>query len=134
MNQKKDKLERVLRRQLDLSATPKLSEASRERILGELLRIGPSGEMPNVLSDPSTSPKGSQGRWWQFLWRGSIRVPVPVAFAILALVGLLTGVVLRGGRSETPTRAQGSSHEFNLADFQPVTDANVRVLGGSDAR
>jgi hypothetical protein len=134
MNQKKDKLVRVLRRQLDLSASPQLPEASRERILGELLRRGPSGEMPNALPHSSTSPHGNQGRWWQLLWRGSIRVPVPLAIAILTLLGLLTGVVLRGGAGEMQTRSQDSSHEFNMADFQPVTDANVRILGGSDAR
>lgn len=66
---------------------------------------------------------------WRFWIHGSIRVPVPVGVAAVALLALLTGLVLyrlpeSAGKPEAPS--------FNMADFHPAEVVNVRVIGGED--
>lgn len=63
--------------------------------------------------------------WWRWLIAGTIRVPVPVGVAILAVLALL----LYFGRSETPKSTQERAKVVSLADFQPVRELEPRVIG-----
>jgi hypothetical protein len=68
-------------------------------------------------------PQPSQ--WWQWLTKGTIRVPVPVGIAaVLALAAFL--YFFRTG--ERPTAAQPAK-SVSLADFQPVKQLEPRVIG-----
>lgn len=62
---------------------------------------------------------------WRFLLSGSIRVPIPVCVAALAALIVLAFLV---GRSQPKPLAQPARPAFNLRDFQPVQDAQVRVI------
>jgi hypothetical protein len=65
---------------------------------------------------------GKQKRWWEFLFTGSIRIPVPVGLAMAAIV-LTMAIALF--RERTP---QATSAAISLIDFRPVSDLNVRVI------
>jgi hypothetical protein len=62
---------------------------------------------------------------WQFLLTGAIRVPVPICFALMAVLLVLAFVA--GRQHRTPV-AQPARPAFNLRDFQPVQDAQIRVI------
>lgn len=68
-------------------------------------------------------------RGWRFWIHGSIRVPVPVGVAAVALLAVLAGLVLY--RQPVPASAP-EVPSFNLADFRPAEVVNVRVIGGDD--
>jgi hypothetical protein len=63
--------------------------------------------------------------WRQWLFRGTIRVPVPVGLAILALLAafLFFRTPVRGGR------APAARPTVSLSDFQPVRQLEPRVIG-----
>jgi hypothetical protein len=61
----------------------------------------------------------------QFLLRGHIRVPIPVCVAIVAALVIMAFLT---GREQRPAAPQPSHPVFNLRDFQPVQDAQVRVI------
>ncbi len=67
---------------------------------------------------------GSRTRWWSFLLKGSIRVPVPVGVAIAAVLLVMAAALMRQ-RTAPPQSAPVS-----LVDFRPVEDPHVRVIGG----
>ena len=68
-------------------------------------------------------PRGT--RWWQWLYGGTIRVPVPVGLAILALLAafLFFRTPVRVG---SPPAARPT---VSLSDFQPVRQLEPRVIG-----
>jgi hypothetical protein len=75
---------------------------------------------------------GAKQPWWKLLIGGSVRVPVPVVlgFAVLLVVmGATLGRLRPGPVPATPT----VSSTVNLAEFQPVRDVQVRIMGGSHA-
>lgn len=96
---------------------PKLDELLREWKVPD----APAELRERVLSIPA--------RGWRYWLRGSIRVPVPVGLALVILLAVMAGLLLR-----RPVEAPASGQAFNLADFQPVDSVNVRVEGGGDAR
>ncbi|HVY94452.1 MAG TPA: hypothetical protein VHA14_16940 [Bryobacteraceae bacterium] len=59
-------------------------------------------------------------------WRKSVRIPVPVAFAIAATLVLMAVALLRRPPAPPPATS------VNLAEFQPVKDMNVRVIRRSE--
>ena len=67
-------------------------------------------------------------RWWTWLLTGSIRVPVPigVAAALIAAFWLLSGDSAREPAAEQPPPSQPV---VSLADFQPVKEVELRVVG-----
>lgn len=65
-------------------------------------------------------------QWWQWLTRGTIRVPVPAGIAlILALAAFL--YFFRTPAAEQPTPIQAAK-SVSLADFQPVKQLEPRVI------
>jgi len=70
---------------------------------------------------------------WQWLMTGTIRIPVPIGLA--AAIGLVAVWLYSSapGRepavvSDPPTTA--GQAVVSLADFQPVPEAQLRVIGG----
>jgi len=69
---------------------------------------------------------GARRLRWRFLLTGSMRVPVPVALAFAAAL-ILMGVAL--ARQQRVVTAPTAETAINLADFQPVQDMKVRIIG-----
>ena len=127
MKYEEKKILSLLRRHLSPSGTPpKLPEGARQRIFNEVLQGQASAN--GCDTDESRFPA------WQFLWRGSIRVPVPVGIVTLLLLALLAVLPLRGRGPEAPATPSASSPDINLADFQPVRDVNVRIIEGGNVQ
>jgi hypothetical protein len=61
--------------------------------------------------------------WWRALLKGSIRIPVPMALAAAVILFLLTAALL----TRKPA-AEPAPSFVSLANFQPVSDLNVRVI------
>jgi hypothetical protein len=64
------------------------------------------------------------GWWWKWLLTGSVRVPVPVALAVVLLIALWIHYSKPAVR---PTAAQPPS--VSLTDFEPVRQLQPVVLG-----
>ena len=95
-------------------------EPANDPKLSNLLREWKVENAPPSLDErvlPSRRP------WWILLLRGSIRVPVPVAFACAVLFVWMTVAVIR---PRTTPPASGAS------EFQPVHEVQVRVIRSAD--
>ena len=67
-------------------------------------------------------------QWWQWLTKGTIRVPVPVGIAaVLALAAFLYLFRTHSPTTEQPTAVQPAK-SVSLADFQPVKQLEPRVI------
>jgi hypothetical protein len=62
-------------------------------------------------------------RWWQWLFTGSIRVPVPVTAAAMAALLLLTLQALRKTAVPPP-----QPPAVNFRDFQPVKEIKPTII------
>jgi len=71
-------------------------------------------------------PQPSQ--WWQWLTKGTIRIPVPVGIAVLLAVAALLYFRTYSLTTSQPTVAQPVK-SVSLADFQPVKQLEPRVIG-----
>src|SRR5688572_12625284 len=104
-----------------------------DRELNQLLREWKAPDAPPfALRASAGKPTGT--RWWQWLLTGSIRVPVPVGLAAVLLAALWIF-------SDAPASPPGSGPEptfsaqapqapvVSLADFQPVEEVELRVVG-----
>lgn len=97
-------------------------EPNDDRKLSELLREWKISDAPASLD---RQVFGGRRRWWSFLLTGSIRVPVPVGIAVVAILLAMAGALARQ-RPSAPV-----SPSISLVDFRPVADLNVRVIRGS---
>lgn len=69
---------------------------------------------------------GPRRPWWAWLFTGSIRVPVPVCAALVLLLAWFVWPRPQASVVEPANNRQG---EVTLADFQPDTEVQVRVVG-----
>jgi hypothetical protein len=83
---------------------------------------------------PATPASIGQRPWWRWLISGGIRVPVPVVFAMVAVLALL--FYFRTSGKPAPARQEASQPgTVSLADFQPVRQLEPRVIGrGNETR
>jgi hypothetical protein len=87
-------------------------------------------EAPNAPPSLDERVLGRPKSWWRFLLTGQIRVPVPIGLAIVAAL-IVMCVFLARGRGHAavlPSAAEPAGARFNLKDFQPVQDVQVRVI------
>lgn len=97
-------------------------DATLAREIEGLLAVDPSPEfLARVRTRLAEEPP--RRRWSKFLLTGSIRLPVPAVVAILAILLVMAGALIR---QRTPAPPVPSS--INLVDFRPVDDPNVRVI------
>jgi hypothetical protein len=89
--------------------------------LRKLLREWRVPEAPLSLDDRVLGRRS----WWRFLLMGQIPVPVPVGLAVMAAL-VVMGVFLVRGLERPP--AGPVRPVFNLTDFQPVENVQVRVI------
>ena len=61
-------------------------------------------------------------RWWHWMLRGQIRVPVPLGALTLAALAVLAVLAFR-----TPT-VEAPSVESGFSDFQVVEELNPRII------
>ncbi len=100
--------------------------------LDQLLREWKAPDAPPHLAPPHPSPAGRRsarpGGWWVWLLTGSIRIPVPVGIAA-ALLASLWLYISDSKRAPAPEPSPASQPVVSLADFQPVAEVEVRVVG-----
>ena len=72
-------------------------------------------------------PTIASAPWWRWLVGGTIRIPVPAAIAVVAilLISVFFGVL--------NSRAKGPPREVRFADFQPVNQLQPRIIRSSHA-
>ena len=103
-------------------------ETMDDRELNQLLRRWQAPGAPPHLRPPSRPPRDP---WWRWLVTGTIRVPVPVGLALVALV-VSTLWMYPGSPQEPVVDTQPSANPVvSLADFQPVEEVELRVVGGA---
>ena len=81
-------------------------------------------KLPGAPASLDARVLGARTPWWHFLLSGSIRLPVPVALAVVAILFVMAFALVR--KPSQPVRPAA----INLADFQPVHDLNVRIIRG----
>jgi hypothetical protein len=98
-----------------------------DRELNHLLRRWDAPGAPAHLRPPT---RPARSAWWRWFVTGTIRVPVPVG---LALVGLVISVWMYSAAPHEPVvDTQPSANPVvSLADFQPVEEVELRVVGGA---
>jgi hypothetical protein len=96
----------------------------------ELNRLLREWRAPNAPSH-LRAPRRPAQAWWRWLVTGTIRIPVPVGLA--AAVALVLAWIYTDGRtSSQPAIAQPPVIEqpvVSLADFRPVDEVELRVVG-----
>ena len=98
----------------------------------ELNRILQQWQAPGAPPSLRVKVLPHSSQWWQWLTKGTIRVPVPVGIAaVLALAAFLYFV--RTPAAEQPTAIQPAK-SVSLADFQPVKQLEPRVIGRANDR
>lgn len=95
-------------------------EPGDDRELRDLLKEWRVADAPRSLDERVLQPRA---QWWRALLTGSIRIPVPVALAVAALLLVLTVAWLK-----QPPAAEPAPFSISLVNFQPVSDLNVRVI------
>jgi hypothetical protein len=96
-----------------------------DKELNHLLRQWQAPATPVGIGQRVLPPSGP---WWKWLIGGAIRVPVPVAVAIVAVFALL--FYFRTSEAPKPARPTASQPgSVSLADFQPVRELEPRVIG-----
>jgi hypothetical protein len=96
-----------------------------DRELHRLLQQWQAPEAPLHLRPPS---RPTREPWWRWFMTGTIRIPVPVGLAILALVAT---VWTYAARRDPIVESQPAVNQpvVSLADFEPVREVEVRVIG-----
>lgn len=103
-------------------------ELNEDTRLREVLREWQVPGAPSSLDERVLARRRSP---WRFLLSGSIRVPIPVCVAVVAALIVIAVAVGRGQRPPAPEPARPA---FNFHDFQPVQDAQVRVIRRQHAK
>jgi hypothetical protein len=101
-------------------------EPDRDPRLSELLREWQVGGAPPSLEQKVLGPRR---RWWESLFTGYVRVPVPVGFAVAVALVVLAIIAARG----PALPANPSTTVTSLRDFRPVDHPNVRIIRGAYA-
>jgi len=89
----------------------------------DLLRSWGAPRAPEALRHRVFATRRSR---WSWLMTGTVRLPVPV-LGVLALVLLAWLAAERG--SPVPAPASDEGAVVSLADFRPVSEIKVRVVG-----
>lgn len=93
-----------------------------EKELNHLLRQWEAPPAPASL-DRRVLPR--RGSWWQWLFTGTIRIPVPVGVAAVVLVGLW----IHYAKAPATVPIARPAPTVSLADFQPVKQLEPQLLG-----
>jgi hypothetical protein len=92
----------------------------------ELKHAISSWRAPTTPHDLRSRIFSARRRWWEWLFIGTIRVPVPVC---AVLVVLLVWFAWQPTAPEVTGPSSDGQDEVTLADFQPDTEVQVRVVG-----
>ena len=101
-------------------------EPMNDRELNQLLQEWKAPGAPPHLRPPARSGRDP---WWRWFVTGTIRVPVPVGLMLVALVASLWVYAASRQESAAGTETPASQPVVSLADFQPVKEVELRVVG-----
>ena len=93
-----------------------------DRELNKILQQWHAPDAPPALR-AKVLPQNSH--WWQWLTKGTIRVPVPVGIGAAVALGVFL-YFFRTAEQPAPIQPAKS---VSLADFQPVKQLEPRVIG-----
>ena len=96
-----------------------------EKELKELLSQWQAPAAPRSLTRRVLPPPAP---WWQWLFKGSIRIPAPVGIAAAVILALW----MFFGRRPEPAPVVQTPGSSTLADFQPVEQLEPTIVGGSN--
>lgn len=96
-------------------------EPADDRELSALLRAWQAPDAPPGLG---ARLRVARTPWWRWLLTGTIRIPVPVAIAVVLLVAGWLYLRTPGLPAAPPP-----APVVSLADFEPVAAVDVRVVG-----
>ena len=95
--------------------------------LNRLLREWKAPGAPPHLRPPS---RRSREPWWRWFMTGTIRIPVPLGMALVALMAAAWMSTVMRREPVAGTQPAGDHPVVSLADFQPVKEVELRVVGG----
>ena len=95
-----------------------------DRELNQLLREWKVPGAPAHLTPPT-----ARKHWWEWLLTGSIRIPVPVGVAVAVLVAFWLYSTAPSRQPVAGTEPASRQPVVSLADFQPVDEVEIRVVG-----
>jgi hypothetical protein len=91
-----------------------------DRELRDLLKQWRAPDTPRSLDERVLRPPAPL---WRLLLTGWIRIPVPVALGVTAILLVLMVALLR-----QPPTAEPAPSSISLTNFRPVSDLNLRVI------
>jgi hypothetical protein len=97
-----------------------------DRELNQVLRQWKAPDAPSHLRPPAPPTREP---WWRWFVAGTIRVPVPVGLALVALLAAVWMYSITRREPVVGTPPSGNQPVVSLADFQPVREVEVRVVG-----
>ena len=92
-----------------------------EKELSQLLRRWQAPETPSSLSHKVLSGRPP---WWRWLMTGTIRIPVPMGIAAIAVFAAWMWY-----SRPAPVQPSPPSASTTLADFQPVPQLEPKIVG-----
>jgi hypothetical protein len=93
-----------------------------EKELSHLLR---QWEAPPAPASLTRGVLPQRGRWWRWLFTGTIRIPVPVGVAAVVLIGLW----IHYSKVPAGVPVAQPAPTVSLADFQPVKQLEPHLMG-----
>ena len=97
-----------------------------DRELNQLLRQWQAPDAPPHLRPPARPPREP---WWRWFVSGTIRIPVPLGVAAAALLATVWIYSSAPREPVVETHPDISQPVVSLADFQPVQEVELRVIG-----
>ena len=97
-----------------------------DRDLNQLLREWKAPDAPAHVSPPQAPRREA---WWRWLLTGNVRVPVPVCVAIAVLVAFWLYSTAPARQRVAGTEPASREPVVSLADFEPVAEVEVRIVG-----
>jgi hypothetical protein len=98
-----------------------------DRELSQVLREWKAPATPPHLRAPRQPSR--RPSWWRWLMTGTIRIPVPVGLALVALLAAVWMYSITRREPVVGTQPSVNQPVVSLADFQPVREVEVRVVG-----
>ena len=97
-----------------------------DRELHQLLQQWQAPDAPLHLRPPS---RPTRQPWWRWFMTGTIRIPVPVGLALAAGLAAVWMLSMAQREPVVGTPPSVDQSVVSLADFQPVQEVELRVVG-----
>ena len=97
---------------------------------GELNRLLHQWNAPGAPPHLRPPSRPSRESWWRWFVTGTIRVPVPVGLALVVIIATVWVYTATRRAPVVGSEPSGDQPVVSLADFRPVEEVELRVVGG----